>query len=476
MAISSARILAFDILVRVETKDAYASDLLHAELTSGGRDTTSLKPEDAALATELTMGVLRWQGLLDFLLERELRKPISKLDSPVALALRLGLYQIRFLERVPARAAVNDSVELVKRARKSSAATLVNAVLRRCAEKAARPVADDLPPSLTAAERLGILHSHPVWLIDRWLTRFGELPTLALLAANNRPPRLTCALHDSAHRDEITHELEAAGLHTEPGLLLRSAFAVSRGSITRTEVFRRGAISIQDEASQIIPLLLEASSSHRVLDLCAAPGGKTAILARLASSHSLLVAADLHAHRLRAMHDQFERLHLPNVRLIQLDATTTLPFGVKFDRILVDAPCSGTGTLARHPEIRWRLKPQQLAEFHRLQTAILAAALDALSPGGRLVYSTCSLEPEENEDVISAISASRVRALSSTELSRSLRPALVPDVDPSSFFDSAGHFRTLPGTNPCDGFFAAVLEKNAQHHLCEPSALEGWTG
>src|SRR5580700_6087084 len=181
--ISPARTIAFEVLRRVEAEGAYASDVLHAEL--GSRVT----PENAALATEITFGVLRWRRLLDFLLDRQLKKPVAQLDLPVALALRMGLYQLRFLERVPARAAVNESVELVKQARKTSAATLVNAVLRRAAGEAATSAEEFLPPDIAGAERLGILHSQPTWMVERWLERFGEEPTVALLEGDNRAPR-----------------------------------------------------------------------------------------------------------------------------------------------------------------------------------------------------------------------------------------------------------------------------------------------
>src|SRR5579863_1109611 len=192
MPISVARGITYEVLYRVEAEGAYASDVLHAELGA------SVKPADAALATELTMGVLRWRRLLDFLLERQLKKTVDKLDLSVAIALRTGAYQLRFLEKIPARAAVNESVELVKRARKTSAASLVNAVLRRLADEAKRPAAEFIPAGVAAAERLGILHSHPTWMIERWLARWGEARTVALLGANNRTPRLSCALHQVA--------------------------------------------------------------------------------------------------------------------------------------------------------------------------------------------------------------------------------------------------------------------------------------
>src|SRR4029077_10304143 len=234
--ISPARTIAYEVLRRVEAEGAYASDVLHAELGS------RVSRENAALATEITFGVLRWRRLLDFLLDRRLKKSIAQLDLPVALALRIGLYQIRFLERIPASAAVNESVDLVKRARKASAAALVNAVLRRASasttggpqESLVREVAALLPTNLPLAERLGILHSHPTWLVDRWLARHGESRTIALLEADNLAPHLSCAIHDPARRAEVLAALAATGLRVEPGILLASAFSVSGGSPART--------------------------------------------------------------------------------------------------------------------------------------------------------------------------------------------------------------------------------------------------
>jgi 16S rRNA (cytosine967-C5)-methyltransferase len=456
MPISPSRKIAYEVLRRVEAEGAYASDVLHSEL--GARVT----PADAALATEIALGVLRQQRLLDFLLDRHLKKSIARLDVPVAITLRMGLYQLRFLERVPGRAAVHESVELVKHARKASAATLVNAVLRRAQEESKAAAETFLPPGAPLAERLAILHSHPIWMVERWLARLGEPHTIALLEANNRAPRQTCSLQtENPPRDEILRALESAGMRVEPGSLLKDAFAVSGGSPSRTDAFRKGWLSIQDEASQAVPLLLEVRSGDRVLDLCAAPGGKTPPLVRAAGTNGFVIAADHHAHRVRAMRAQFERVTLTRINLIELDAAKPLPFGIQFQRILVDAPCSGTGTLARHPEIRWRLKPEQLAELHILQTAMLTHSLSQLAPGGRLVYSTCSLEPEENEDVVAEAlqSAPSVHRVSRQNAEQTLKPRLAPNIAPATLFDDSGQFHTLPGEHATDGFFAALLEK-----------------
>ncbi|MGH9687258.1 MAG: 16S rRNA (cytosine(967)-C(5))-methyltransferase RsmB [Candidatus Acidiferrales bacterium] len=479
MPVSIARRIAFDVLLRVESDSAYASELLHSALTP------DVKPADAALTTEITLGVLRWRRLLDFLLDRQLKKPVARLDVAVAIALRIGLYQLRFLEKIPASAAVNESVELVKRARKTSTASLVNAVLRRASASAKSPIESVLAQSVSLAERLGILQSHPIWVVERWLARFDETATTALLEANNRAPRVSFAIHGSDRHDEILHSLKSSGLAIEQGRLLKNAFSANGGSIARTEAFRSGRISIQDEASQTVPLLLGVRPGDRVLDLCAAPGGKTFALARAAGPNGLVVAGELHEHRLRSMQVQLTRLgmaaaeraegstghseahsgepqnYAAAVDLVALDAAQPLPFAAFFDRILVDAPCSGTGTLARHPEIRWRLKPEQLVEFHALQVKLLQIALAQVAPGGRLVYSTCSMEPEENELVVAEVLASdtSVRLVTSEESAQIVAPSLAPGIAATALFDANGFFRTSPAAQGTDGFFSAVLTR-----------------
>jgi 16S rRNA (cytosine967-C5)-methyltransferase len=458
LAVSASRRIAFDVLSRVAAEDAYASELLHSRLDA------SIKTEDAALATEISLGVLRWQRLLDTLLARHTKKPVQRLDTGVAIALRMGLYQIRFLERIPARAAVSESVELVKFARKTSAATVVNAVLRRCADEAKIPSETLLRAAKAEASRatwLAVLHSHPTWLVERWLVQHGEPQTLAILEFNNRPRRVSCHATAPGEREELMADLERSGLHVSPGTFLRDAFSVSGGSIARSALFRAGQVAIQDEASQAVPLLVAVQPGQKVLDLCCAPGGKTAILARAAAPNGVVIASDLHAHRLRATLDHLARLGEKNVHVVQLDAAKPLPFAQNFDRILVDAPCSGTGTLARHPEIRWRLTPDRLATFKPLQSALLAMALENLRPAGRLVYSTCSIEREENEAIVAAALAShtKIRRVPASEASAPLQNKLALGIDPAQLFDESGQFRILPGAHNTDGFFAAILER-----------------
>jgi 16S rRNA (cytosine967-C5)-methyltransferase len=443
VSVSIARRVAFEVLCRVEASRAFASDLLHARLGSRLKRQPSHSREEAALATELTLGTLRWQRLLDFLISHQTGKPTESLDFEVRIALRLGLYQLRFLRSVPPRAAVHQSVELVKWAKKRSAGSLVNAVLRRAP---LGPLETLLPASLPPAERLGILHSHPDWLVERWLVAFGPERTLSLLQANNCPPRLTCWLHQPDRLPELEQEFRAAGLELLPGQWLPHCYEVRGGNPALTDACRRGWISIQDEASLTIPSLLPVESGDCVLDLCAAPGGKTALLAR-AAAPGLVIAADRSSVRLRTARSLLARLALPNVCLLVADGERALPFSRLFDRILVDAPCSGTGTLARHPEIRWRLAPSDLADLQARQVRLVSSALRHLAPGGTLLYSTCSLEPEENEQVIERILTDH--------------PAVrrLPFERPHGLVDTRGYFRTFPPEHHSDGFFAALLTR-----------------
>ena len=453
MPISPARKIAYDALLRVENEAAYASEVLHARLN----ETTAAKvsSRDAALATEIVMGALRWQRLLDFFIEHYTRKKSVGLDVEVLIALRIGIYQLRHLARIPASAAVGESVELVKRARKQSASSLVNAVLRRAAAESARPARDFLPREGASADALALLHSHPTWLVECWLERFGREQTVALLEANNETPRRVCAVLSRENREEVLRSLAAEGIEFESGRLARDAITIRSGNVAKTKAFENGWISFQDEASQIIPLLLHVKAGESVLDVCAAPGGKTMALAHQAGPAGLVVAADRRENRLRTMRERLAHAHVSNVKMIALDGTASLPFRAKFDRILVDAPCSGTGTLSRNPEIRWKLKPTDLVELHTRQVMLLTSALECLAPKGRLVYSTCSLEPEENEGVVGEV----LRAHPQFRAIRAEVPAdaLVEGVLAETLIDSSGAFRAFPPLHATDGFFAAVL-------------------
>src|ERR1051326_2634700 len=379
MPVSPARQTAFMILLRVERESAFAVELLHSSLLD------DLSLADRNLTTEIVMGVLRWRSVLDQTIARLSFTPFRKLDLEVLTALRMGVYQKQFLSKVPSHAAVNETVELVKAARKTSAAGLVNAVMRKV-KGGFEPVSN-----AETAEQLAASLAHPKWLVERWEVHFGEAARL-ICEYDQRVPQTALRLA-SAEDDEAA--LARVGVQFAPGALMKSARSVISGDVTLTESFRSGKVAIQDEGSQLVAALV--GEGRRILDCCAAPGVKSGALAtRLPEAE--VFAVELHPHRARLLRRMAPQA---NVHVITADALA-LPFAAEFDRVLADVPCSGTGTLARNPEIKWWLRTEALRALQSRQKAILSAAMRHVMPGGRLVYSTCSLEPEENEQEIAA--------------------------------------------------------------------------
>ncbi len=325
------------------------------------------------------MGCLRRRGELDALVSPLLRRPLHALDAEVVAALRLGAYQLLYMRSVPAHAAVSESVELVKFSGKRSASGLVNAVLRRLPP----------PPPPDEAARL----SHPGWMVSRWEAGFGRQACSAMLRSNLERPPTYFRIPAPIPSEPVLRRLERSGISVEPTEVPR-AFRLVTGGASAARTAAGEPLAFQDLNSQRVAMLLDATPASNVLDVCAAPGGKARLLAETAP----VVASDLHLHRLRSLRS----LGCKGIQTIALDARHSLPFRRVFDRVLVDAPCSGTGTLARNPEIKWRLQPGDLRELRDRQTRILGNSLDTLAPGGKLVYATCSLEPEENEHVVAA--------------------------------------------------------------------------
>ena len=445
MPISPARAAAFDILLRVETHDAYASELLHSALLD------DLSPRDRGLATEIVMGVLRWRSRLDEAITEASSRSLSKLDPEVLTALRIAAYQVKFLSRIPASAAINDSVDLVKRARKASAAPFANAVLRKLASTQPISVAAEFDSTVANIARE---YAHPEWLVERWVRQLGTEAAFQICRQDQSEPALALRFEDPA----AEAELEAEGIDLSPGGMLtraRMLLDCQVSNLTRTAAFREGRVVIQDEGSQLVALLV--GHGARLLDCCAAPGGKTAILA-WRNPAAEIIAVELHPHRAELLR---KRVRAANVKVIQADATL-LPVEGRFDRVLADVPCSGTGTLAHNPEIKWRLKPEDLDDLHAKQMAILRAALQHLARGGRAVYSTCSLEREENESVVLEVLAqqpAQFRLRHVGDELRKLRASGELDWEDLDSLVSGKYLRTIPGVHPCDGFFAAVIER-----------------
>jgi 16S rRNA (cytosine967-C5)-methyltransferase len=428
-------------------------DLLQAQ------EVSSLKEADRGLATELVMGVLRWRGELDFQIGEISGKPVKRLDAEVATILRLGVYQIQFLERVPKAAAVNEAVEMTKAAHKGSAAGFINAVLRRCpvSRSAPRPRQfEDLDKTTLA----GVRRATPAWLLERWANNFaqagmdGNDVAMRLAWASTQVPPTALRVVDLAEDiPRLREELAAEGIKTRPGKFSGRALVVESGNVQASQAVGQGRVVIQDEASQLVADLLAVQAGCRVLDLCAAPGIKAGQIAQ-ALGGGTLMTCDLNASRLLTLTSLLPQWLPKEVRwlAIRLDATHALPFRCAFERVLLDAPCSGTGTLARNPEIKWRLRPADLTRLAEAQVKILKSALGALSFAGRLVYATCSLEPEENEGVVERVleESPEYRVISQAEL-ESEYPTL------NLLFDSHGYLRTRPDLHCMDGFFAAVI-------------------
>jgi 16S rRNA (cytosine967-C5)-methyltransferase len=450
MPISPARAAAFDILLRVERESSYASELLHSATYN------PLSVADHAQATELVMGVLRWRSRLDTEISHASSQKLSKLDIEILIALRLALYQFLFLDRIPPRAALHESVELVKRARKRSAAPFVNAVLRKLqksptADGSIPPLCSSVPSVVNSSETVAETWAHPLWLVERWTREYGLPAAQQICQHNQSTPTTTIRLRSPNAETELASER----IQLLPGALLSSARRVQSGDITKTRAFLERRVVIQDEASQLVASLIGRGAN--ILDCCAAPGGKTLAIVD-ENPDSKITAVELHPHRARLLQKLLNAN--PHTRVVAAD-TLHLPISHLFDRILADVPCSGTGTLSRNPEIKWRLTPDDLAELQERQLAILRSALTHLQPGGRLIYSTCSMEKEENEDVIDqALAKDKSIELRDCrqELERLKSAAELTWPDPASL-TRGPYLRTLPGVHPCDGFFAAILEK-----------------
>jgi 16S rRNA (cytosine967-C5)-methyltransferase len=438
-SVSPARLAAFDILRKVED-GAFSSVLLATE----GDD---LKHVDRALCHELVLGVLRWQLQLDKIIEHYANRRIDNLDLSVRLALRLGLYQLRFLSRVPASAAVNESVNLVAHARVRSAQGLVNAVLRRATRE---PDYDPSEDTSDPIERIAIETSHPVWLIERWANSFGLEESREFARANNQtPPSAIRIVNARASESDVLSKLRLAGAIVAASTVTEGAWRIFGAQSLLRDLARGGEIYLQDEASQLVARVVGAEPEERVLDLCAAPGGKTTQIADLAGGCCFTVASDISPRRLKTVTRAVETQRLNGIRCVVLDAYQPLPFSEGlFDRVLVDAPCSGTGTLRRNPEIRYRISAADILKLATRQKQFLLNAASVVKPGGRLVYSTCSVETEENEEVIETF-------LSTNDQFRQVSVTVN-----SSLLTRSGAARTWPQHHGTDGFFIAAFERS----------------
>jgi 16S rRNA (cytosine967-C5)-methyltransferase len=408
---------------------------------------------DRSLAAEIVTGTLRWQRSLDHLIEHFSRRQIPRLDDEILAILRLSLYQLLHLTRVPASAVVDDAVDLTRAARKASASGLVNAVLRatlRQRHKLPLPSRPTDPADREAAlAYLGITHSHPEWLVGRWLDRYGFESTERWVRFNNETPSLTLRVNRlRATREEAIAALEQDDVDAEPTRFSPDGLVVTRGNPLRRPP--DGLVFVQDEASQLVPAVVAASVGERILDLCASPGGKTLGMAADMTDVGTIVASDVRPRRLALLQETIKTAETRCVSVVRVPQTGPLPFEPRFDAVLVDAPCSGLGTVRRDPDIRWRRHQRDLAALARDQLALVTRAADVVRPGGRLVYATCSSEPEENDGVVASFVANRpdFRVVNLHDYARAV---IAP------FIDAQGFFRTTPSAHGLEAFYAALL-------------------
>jgi 16S rRNA (cytosine967-C5)-methyltransferase len=441
-----ARVAAFHALRSV----AAGREDLPAALA---RARTHLTDErDRALAADIVTGTLRWQRNVEHLIEHFARRPLDKLDTDVATILRLSLYQLLHLDRVPAAAVVDDAVDLTRGARKQSATGFVNAVLRSALRERHRlplpPRPDDPADRQTALAYLAVTHSHPEWLVRRWLDRYGFAATERWVQFNNMPAPLTLRANRlRVDRDALVGVLAQGGISAEPTPYAPDGLIVTDGNPMRSP--RDGMFFVQDEASQIVTHAVDARPGERVLDLCASPGGKTMAMAADMQDSGVLIACDVRQRRLALLQDTVRASGAGHVRIVQVPADGPLPFSGRFDRVLIDAPCSGLGTVRRDPDIRWRRAETELQALADQQVRLLHRVAGLLRPGGRLVYATCSSEPEENEEVVDRFV--REQSAFATVSLRGESPVLDP------LLDERGMLRTLPFAHGLEAFFAAAL-------------------
>lgn len=448
-----ARTVAYRILIRIDAEKAYSNLSLNQEIGHA-----KLDARDRGLVTELVYGVLRMRGHLDYIINQFSKRPVDSLEPGVRNILRLGLYQMRFMDKIPVSAAVNTAVELAKSEFHEGIAKFVNGVLRNID----RGMAEVKFPDATKdpVGYISTYYSHPHWLVEKWLARFGYEETVELCDTNNQVPDLTIRVNtlkadfatladDLAEKYNFDVFLLA---YPYEGLLLENATG-----FTETEEFKNGYFTVQGQASMLVSHALKVEHGMKVADLCAAPGGKTAHIAALMENTGEVLAVDIHPHKIELIEDNCRRLGVTNVKTMCADTSSLELEADQFDRILLDAPCSGLGLLAQKPEIRWAKTPEEIRELAALQKTLLKKSLTWLKPGGIIVYSTCTITPEENQEVVDEVlSAGGVNLLDL----RKLLPAEEQEIFAENGYDTP-YLEFLPHISETEGFFIAALQKKS---------------
>ena len=445
MAKKKARDIALDVLNRVDEHRSYSNLELRHVL-----DAADLSPQDAGLVTELVYGTIQRRLTLDFVLSHFVGN--KKIQTWVRNLLRLSLYQIRFLDRIPERAAVHEAVEIAKRRGHQGISAMVNGVLRNALRN---PVVWEKKPQGDVARQISVAYSHPEWLVRQWLKVYGEETTKAICEANNLPPHPSIRVNRlKTTREELLARLREEGQVAQPSALSPDGILLAGGNAAQSDWFRQGYCTVQDESSMLVALAVAPQPGMRVLDACAAPGGKTTHLAERMDNRGEIVANDVHPHKRDLIAGTASRLGLTIVKPTVGDALDLPQKNLgSFDRILLDAPCSGFGVIRRKPDLKWNKTAEDVKEIAKLQYQLLAGLSEMLAKDGRLVYSTCTIEPAENQEIVHRFVKEHPEFTIDTTLGDDLPGAA------RELVDSSGCLQILPHHFESDGFFIARLKR-----------------
>lgn len=441
------REVALDILLQIEKNQAYSNLLLNQSIKK-----ENVNEKDVGLLTEIVYGTIQRKNTLDYYLTHFVKGGLKKLDLWVLVLLRLSLYQIIYLDRVPERAVVHEAVELAKKKGHKGITAMVNGTLRSFLRQGIPPIESIKDP----LEKLAIKYSHPKWLIERWVDQFGEEKMRNICEINSIPPEVTARVNriKSSNREEVIESLQKEGISSELGELSKEAIKVKKGTLPNTSLYKDGLLTIQDESSMLVARALDPHPSMKVLDSCAAPGGKTTHIAEIMNNEGEIYALDLHEHKIKLINEQANRLNLSIIKTRATDSrkATEIFENESFDRILVDAPCTGLGVIRRKPDIKWQKRPEEIERITTIQKDILASVASLLKKGGRLVYSTCSIDASENVQI--------VKWFLEKHLDFQVDPSLEDRLpDKVKHLYSEGMVQLLPSDFNTDGFFIASLVK-----------------
>ncbi|VVS91893.1 16S rRNA (cytosine(967)-C(5))-methyltransferase RsmB [Desulfoluna spongiiphila] len=442
-----ARSLAFEILTTFDKNAEATLDAVMDRITGKAE----LDRREMGLANALVYGVLRHRGQLDYTIDHFAAKGIAKIDKKLLTILRIALFQLRFMDRIPESAAVNTAVELAKVHASEKSGGFVNALLRNCLREPDQPSLDDLSPE----KKLAVTTSMPVWLVEKWIERMGHEETAALCRASNEIAPITVRTNSlKTTREELFERLapQVETLSPTPVSPLGLSFTSPKAPIFEMDAFKEGLFQVQDEAAQLIALMVNPKPGSRVLDVCAGVGGKSGHLAQVMENQGELVSMDVEAYKLQSLAREMKRLGITNITTHACDLTRESPdlIGDGFDAVLVDAPCSGLGVIRRNPDTKWKYFKRNATRHAKKQKAILSAAARCVRPGGTLVYAVCSMEPEENGTVVEAF-------LEKHTDFRMMKPFDTVPQGAEAFITSEGYVATLPHKNGMDGFFAARM-------------------